>query len=139
MDTYGGMARHGGGAFSGKDPSKVDRSAAYAARWAAKHIVAAGAASRCELQVSYAIGMAEPLSLMVDTFGTETVDRALIEKAVQEVFDLRPAAIVRDLGLLNPIYTSTAAYGHFGRTPEDGKFTWESTDRMGDLKSALGL
>ena len=139
VDTYGGMARHGGGAFSGKDPSKVDRSAAYAARWAAKHIVAAGAASRCELQVAYAIGMAEPLSLMVDTFGTETVDRAHIEKAVTDVFDLRPAAIVRDLGLLNPIYTPTAAYGHFGRIPEGGRFTWESTDRLDDLKSALGL
>ncbi len=139
VDTYGGMARHGGGAFSGKDPSKVDRSAAYAARWAAKHIVAAGAASRCELQVSYAIGMADPLSLMVDTFGTETVDRARIVTAVQEVFDLRPAAIVRDLGLLNPIYTPTACYGHFGRPSEDGRFTWESTDRLDDLKSALGL
>ena len=139
VDTYGGMSRHGGGAFSGKDPSKVDRSAAYAARWAAKHIVAAGAASRCELQVSYAIGMADPLSLMVDTFGTETVDRARIVAAVQEVFDLRPAAIVRDLGLLNPIYTPTACYGHFGRPSEDGRFTWESTDRLDDLKSALGL
>ena len=139
VDTYGGMSRHGGGAFSGKDPSKVDRSAAYAARWAAKHIVAAGAASRCELQVSYAIGMADPLSLMVDTFGTETVDRARIVAAVQEVFDLRPAAIVRDLGLLNPIYAPTACYGHFGRPSEDGRFTWESTDRLDDLKSALGL
>ena len=140
VDTYGGMARHGGGAFSGKDSSKVDRSAAYAARWAAKHIVAAGAASRCELQVAYAIGRAEPLSLMVETFGTETVDRALIEKAVRDVFDLRPAAIVRDLGLLQPIYTPTAAYGHFGRTsPEGGRFTWERTDRLDDFKSALGL
>jgi len=139
VDTYGGMARHGGGAFSGKDPSKVDRSAAYAARWVAKHIVAAGAASRCELQVAYAIGMAEPLSLMVDTFGTETVDRDRVVEAVREVFDLRPAAIVRDLGLLNPIYAPTAAYGHFGRTPEDGRFTWESIDRLDDLKSALGL
>ena len=139
VDTYGGMARHGGGAFSGKDPSKVDRSASYAARWVAKHIVAAGAASRCELQVAYAIGMAEPLSLMVDTFGTETVGRSRIVEAVQEVFDLRPAAIVRDLGLLEPIYLPTATYGHFGRTPEDGRFTWESTDRLADLKSALGL
>ena len=139
VDTYGGMARHGGGAFSGKDPSKVDRSAAYAARWAAKHIVAAGAATRCELQVAYAIGMAEPLSLMVDTFGTETIDRDRIAGAVREVFDLRPAAIVRDLGLLKPIYTPTATYGHFGRTPEDGRFAWESTDRLDDLKSALGL
>ena len=139
VDTYGGMARHGGGAFSGKDPSKVDRSAAYAARWAAKHIVAAGAASRCELQVAYAIGMAEPLSLMVETFGTETVDRARIVKAVREVFDLRPAAIVRDLELRRPIYTPTARYGHFGRRPENGRFTWERTDRLDDLKSALGL
>ena len=139
VDTYGGMARHGGGAFSGKDPSKVDRSAAYAARWAAKHVVAAGAASRCELQVAYAIGMAEPLSLMVDTFGTESVDPARITGAVREVFDLRPAAIVRDLGLLKPIYTPTAAYGHFGRSPEDGRFAWESTDRLDDLKSALGI
>ena len=138
VDTYGGMARHGGGAFSGKDPSKVDRSAAYAARWAAKHIVAAGAASRCELQVAYAIGMADPLSLRVDTFGTETVDKDRIDEAVREVFDLRPAAIVRDLGLLKPIYTPTAAYGHFGRTPEGGQFSWESTDRLDDLKSALG-
>ena len=139
VDTYGGMARHGGGAFSGKDPSKVDRSASYAARWVAKHVVASGAASRCELQVAYAIGMAEPLSLMVDTFGTETVERTRIEKAVRDVFDLRPAAIVRDLGLLRPIYTPTAAYGHFGRAPEGGRFTWESTDRLADLKSALGL
>ncbi|MCY4664111.1 MAG: methionine adenosyltransferase [Acidimicrobiaceae bacterium] len=139
VDTYGGMARHGGGAFSGKDPSKVDRSAAYAARWAAKHIVASGAASRCELQVAYAIGMAEPLSLMVETFDTETVDRDRIVEAVREVFDLRPAAIVRDLDLLKPIYTPTAAYGHFGRIPEGGQFTWESTNRLDDLKSALGL
>ena len=139
VDTYGGMARHGGGAFSGKDPSKVDRSAAYAARWVAKHIVAAGAASRCELQVAYAIGMAEPVSLMVETFGTETVDRVRIEKAVRDVFDLRPAAIVRDLGLRRPIYTPTASYGHFGRPSRDGLFTWESTDRLDDLKSALGL
>ena len=151
VDTYGGMARHGGGAFSGKDPSKVDRSASYAARWVAKHIVAAGAASRCELQVAYAIGMAEPLSLMVETFGTETVDRAQITKAVRDVFDLRPAAIVRDLGLLAPIYTPTAAYGHFGRSGDEemfneekaerraALFTWESTDRLADLKSALGL
>ena len=139
VDTYGGMARHGGGAFSGKDPSKVDRSAAYAARWVAKHIVAAGAASRCELQVAYAIGMAEPMSLLVETFGTETVDRARIVQAVREVFDLRPAAIVRDLDLRRPIYAPTAAYGHFGRPSRDGLFTWESTDRLDDLKSALGL
>ena len=140
VDTYGGMARHGGGAFSGKDPSKVDRSAAYAARWVAKHIVASGAASRCELQVAYAIGMSRPLSLMVETFGTETVDRARIVEAVREVFDLRPAAIVRDLGLRRPIYQRTATYGHFGRQPNgDGEFTWERTDRLADLKSALGL
>ena len=139
VDTYGGMARHGGGAFSGKDPSKVDRSAAYAARWVAKHIVAAGAASRCELQVAYAIGMAEPLSLMVETFGTETVDRARIVDAVTEVFELRPASIVRDLGLRNPIYKPTACYGHFGRPGRDGLFNWERTDRLDDLKSALGL
>ena len=139
VDTYGGMARHGGGAFSGKDPSKVDRSAAYAARWVAKHIVASGAASRCELQVAYAIGMAEPLSLMVETFGTETVDRARIVEAVTEVFELRPASIVRDLGLRNPIYKPTACYGHFGRPGRDGLFNWERTDRLDDLKSALGL
>ena len=139
VDTYGGMARHGGGAFSGKDPSKVDRSAAYAARWVAKHIVASGAASRCELQVAYAIGMAEPLSLLVETFGTETVDRARITEAVRDVFDLRPAAIVRDLGLRKPIYTPTACYGHFGRPSRDGLFNWERTDRLDDLKSALGL
>ena len=151
VDTYGGMARHGGGAFSGKDPSKVDRSAAYAARWAAKHIVAAGAASRCELQVAYAIGMAEPLSLMVDTFGTETVDRVRIVEAVREVFDLRPASIIADLGLGNPIYGPTASYGHFGRSGDEkmfedmpaerrnGLFTWERTDRLDDMKSALGL
>ena len=139
VDTYGGMARHGGGAFSGKDPAKVDRSAAYAARWAAKHIVASGAATRCELQVSYAIGMAEPLSLMLETFDTETVDRARIVSAVTEVFDLRPAAIVADLGLRRPIYTPTATYGHFGRPSRDGLFTWERTDRLDDFKSALGL
>ncbi|MCY4069466.1 MAG: methionine adenosyltransferase [Acidimicrobiaceae bacterium] len=139
VDTYGGAARHGGGSFSGKDPSKVDRSAAYAARWAAKHIVAAGAAARCELQVAYAIGKAEPVSLMVDTFGTETVDRSRIEAAVREVFDLRPATIVAELGLLNPIYAPTASYGHFGREPRGGLFTWENTSRLDDLKSALGL
>ena len=139
VDTYGGMARHGGGAFSGKDPSKVDRSAAYAARWAAKHVVAAGAASRCEVRVAYAIGMAEPVSFFVDTFGTETVDRARIADAVLEVFDLRPAAIVRDLDLLRPIYTPTASYGHFGRASTGGLFTWESTNRLAELKSALDL
>ena len=138
VDTYGGMARHGGGAFSGKDPSKVDRSAAYAARWVAKNVVAAGAAARCEVQVSYAIGIARPVSVMVETFGTETVDPAKISHQVQEIFDLRPAAIIRDLELLRPIYRNTAAYGHFGRSPES-TFTWERTDRVDDLRSALGL
>ena len=137
VDTYGGMARHGGGAFSGKDPSKVDRSAAYAARWVAKHVVAAGAARRCEVQVAYAIGVAHPVSLMVETFGTETVDPARIEAAVREQFDLRPAAIVRDLDLRRPIYRRTAAYGHFGRS--DKEFTWEATPRADDLRRALGL
>ena len=125
VDTYGGMARHGGGAFSGKDPSKVDRSAAYAARWVAKNVVAAGAASRCEVQVAYAIGVARPVSLLVETFGTEQVDPAAIAEAVDEIFDLRPAAIVRDLDLKRPIYRKTAAYGHFGRAEKD--FTWEDT------------
>ncbi|MCP5028841.1 MAG: methionine adenosyltransferase [Actinomycetia bacterium] len=138
VDTYGGMARHGGGAFSGKDPSKVDRSAAYAARWVAKNVVAAGAASRCEIQVAYAIGMAQPMSILVETFGTETVDRDNIETAVREVFDLRPGAILRDLDLRRPIYKRTAAYGHFGRSDGEG-FTWENTDRVDALKSALGL
>ena len=138
VDTYGGMARHGGGAFSGKDPSKVDRSAAYAARWVAKNVVASGAAARCEVQVSYAIGIARPVSVMVETFGTETVDPAEISRQVNEIFDLRPAAIIRDLELLRPIYRQTAAYGHFGRSPES-TFTWERTDRVDDLRSALGL
>ncbi len=137
VDTYGGMGRHGGGAFSGKDPSKVDRSAAYAARWVAKHVVAAGAASRCEVQVAYAIGMAHPVSILVETFGTEQVDPATIVEGVREVFDLRPAAIVRDLDLKRPIYKKTAAYGHFGRDlPE---FTWEHTSRLEAFKSAIGL
>ena len=135
VDTYGGMARHGGGAFSGKDPSKVDRSAAYAARWVAKNLVAAGAMTRCEVQVAYAIGMSRPVSVLVDTFGTETVDPDRISACVQEIFDLRPAAIIRDLGLKAPIYRKTAAYGHFGR---DG-FSWEATDRVDDVRSALGL
>ena len=135
VDTYGGMARHGGGAFSGKDPSKVDRSASYAARWVAKNLVAAGAASRCELQVAYAIGMAHPISVQVETFGTENVDPTRIGACVQEVFDLRPAAIIRDLDLKRPIYRRTAAYGHFGR---DG-FPWEATDRVDDVRSALDL
>ena len=135
VDTYGGMARHGGGAFSGKDPSKVDRSAAYATRWVAKNLVAAGAATRCEVQVAYGIGMSRPVSVFVETFGTETVDPDRISACVQEVFDLRPAAIIRDLGLKTPIYRKTAAYGHFGR---DG-FSWEATDRVDDVRSALGL
>ncbi|NCY17643.1 MAG: methionine adenosyltransferase, partial [Actinobacteria bacterium] len=137
VDTYGGMARHGGGAFSGKDPSKVDRSAAYAARWVAKNVVASGAASRCEVQVAYAIGVAHPVSIMVETFGTANVDEDRIAEAVREVFDLRPAAIARDLDLRKPRYRQTAAYGHFGRTGD--AFTWERTDRVDDLRSALGL
>ena len=137
VDTYGGMARHGGGAFSGKDPSKVDRSAAYAARWVAKNVVASGAAKRCEVQVAYAIGMARPVSILVETFGTATVDGAKLTDAVKEVFDLRPAAIIRDLDLRRPVFQPTAAYGHFGRSG-DG-FTWELTNRVDALKSALGL
>ena len=137
VDTYGGWARHGGGAFSGKDPSKVDRSAAYAARWVAKNLVAAGAADRCEVQVAYAIGVARPVSLLVETFGTETVDPVKISETVQDVFDLRPAAIVRDLDLRRPIYQKTAAYGHFGRS--DQSFPWEELNRVKDLESALGL
>jgi S-adenosylmethionine synthetase len=137
VDTYGGAARHGGGAFSGKDPSKVDRSAAYAARWVAKNLVAAGAAKRAEVQVAYAIGVARPVSTLVETFGTETVDPEKIAEVVNEVFDLRPAAILRDLDLRRPIYKKTAAYGHFGRN--DKELTWEQTTRVDDLKSALGL
>ncbi|NAZ83532.1 methionine adenosyltransferase [Kineococcus sp. R8] len=136
VDTYGGMARHGGGAFSGKDPSKVDRSAAYAMRWVAKNVVAAGLAGRCEVQVAYAIGKAQPVGLYVETFGTETVDRVRIEAAIRDVFDLRPAAIVRDLDLLRPIYAQTSAYGHFGRELPD--FTWERTDRVEALRSVAG-
>jgi len=135
VDTYGGYARHGGGAFSGKDPSKVDRSAAYAARWVAKNVVAAGLAERCEVQVAYAIGKAKPVSVAVDAQGTETVDPARIERAVLEVFDLRPAAIIRDLNLIRPVYSKTAAYGHFGR--ELPEFTWEATDRAASLKEAV--
>jgi S-adenosylmethionine synthetase len=135
VDTYGGMARHGGGAFSGKDPSKVDRSAAYATRWVAKNLVAAGAASRCEVQVAYAIGMSRPLSIRVETFGTEAVDPGRIAECVDEVFDLRPAAIVDALDLCRPIYRRTAAYGHFGR---EG-FPWEATDRVDAVRSHLGL
>jgi S-adenosylmethionine synthetase len=136
VDTYGGAARHGGGAFSGKDPSKVDRSAAYAARWVAKHVVASGAADRCEIQVAYAIGVAHPVSIMVETFGTEQVDPNKIAEAVRSVFDLRPAAIVADLDLRRPIYRRTAAYGHFGRS--DKEFSWENTSRLDDFKSAVG-
>jgi len=137
VDTYGGAARHGGGAFSGKDPSKVDRSAAYAARWVAKNVVASGAAKRCEVQVAYAIGVSRPVSILVDTFGTEIADAAKITQAVKEIFDLRPAAIIRDLDLRRPIYQKTAAYGHFGR--DDKELSWEQTTRVDDLKSALGL
>jgi S-adenosylmethionine synthetase len=137
VDTYGGMGRHGGGAFSGKDPSKVDRSAAYAARWVAKHVVASGAATRCEVQVAYAIGMAQPISILVETFGTSVVNEELIEDAVRSVFDLRPAAILRDLDLKRPIYNKTAAYGHFGRAlPE---FTWETLSRLKEFKAAVKL
>ena len=134
VDTYGGMGRHGGGAFSGKDPSKVDRSAAYAGRWVAKHVVASGAADRCEIQLAYAIGMAQPMSILVETFGTSKVDPAQIEAAVRATFDLRPGAIVRDLDLKRPIYKKSAAYGHFGRD----EFPWEQLGRLDELKSALG-
>jgi S-adenosylmethionine synthetase len=134
VDTYGGMARHGGGAFSGKDPSKVDRSAAYAMRWVAKNVVAAGLARRCEVQVAYAIGKAQPVGLYVETFGTETAPLDRITAAIREVFDLRPAAIIRDLDLLNPIYRPTAAYGHFGRPG----FSWENTDRVDALREQVG-
>ncbi|HEY9313542.1 methionine adenosyltransferase [Williamsia sp.] len=137
VDTYGGMARHGGGAFSGKDPSKVDRSAAYAMRWVAKNAIAAGLAGRIEVQVAYAIGKAAPVGLFVETFGTENVDPAKIQSAITEVFDLRPGAIIRDLDLLRPIYAPTAAYGHFGRTDID--LPWESTDRAEKLRAAAGI
>jgi len=137
VDTYGGMARHGGGAFSGKDPSKVDRSAAYAMRWVAKNVVAAGLAQRIEVQVAYAIGKAAPVGLFVETFGTENGDPAKIQEAISEVFDLRPAAIIRDLDLLRPIYAPTAAYGHFGRTDID--LPWERTDRADALRSLAGF
>jgi len=137
VDTYGGMGRHGGGAFSGKDPTKVDRSAAYAARWVAKNVVAAGLAERCEIQVAYAIGVAHPLSVNVETFGTGKVDDAKISAAISQVFDLRPGAIIRDLNLRRPIYRQTAAYGHFGR--DDIQLPWESTERAAALKKAAGL
>ena len=135
VDTYGGMSRHGGGAFSGKDPSKVDRSAAYAMRWVAKNVIAAGLAQRCEVQVAYAIGKAQPVGVFVETFGTGIVSDEKIQEAILKVFDLRPAAIIRDLNLKRPIYRKTAAYGHFGR--EDQDFTWEKTDRADALKSAI--
>jgi len=135
VDTYGGMGRHGGGAFSGKDCTKVDRSAAYAARWVAKNIVAAGLAERCEIQIAYAIGVAHPISVMVDTFGTASVPEEAIEVAVSKVFDLRPAAIIDELDLRRPIYRKTAAYGHFGR--ELPEFTWEQTNRVDALKAAV--
>ena len=137
IDTYGGASRHGGGAFSGKDPSKVDRSAAYAMRWVAKHVVAAGLARRAELQVAYAIGRAHPVGLYVETFGTETVPLVRIETAVREVFDLRPLAIIRELDLLRPIYAATSAYGHFGRELPD--FTWEATPKVAELRAAAGI
>ncbi|MBQ4513477.1 MAG: methionine adenosyltransferase [Anaerolineaceae bacterium] len=137
VDTYGGMGRHGGGAFSGKDCTKVDRSAAYAARWVAKNIVAAGLADRCEVQLSYAIGVAKPLSINVETFGTGKIDDEKIAEIVDEHFDLRPGAIIRDLDLRRPIYRKTAAYGHFGR--EDADFTWEKTNKAAELKAAAGL
>ena len=150
VDTYGGMGRHGGGAFSGKDPTKVDRSAAYAARWAAKNLVAAGAASRCEIQLAYAIGVVEPVSVHVDTFGTGVVSEDRLSEVVREVFDLRPAGIIEQLGLREPIYRPTAAHGHFGRDAETRRvegdsprevelFTWEKTDRVDEIRSALGL
>jgi S-adenosylmethionine synthetase len=137
VDTYGGAAPHGGGAFSGKDPTKVDRSAAYAARYVAKNLVAAGLASRCQIQVAYAIGVAHPMSVLVETFGTEKIPVARIEELVREHFDLRPAAILRDLDLRRPIYAKTAAYGHFGR--DEGDFTWERTDKADALRAAAGV
>ncbi len=135
VDTYGGMGRHGGGAFSGKDCTKVDRSAAYAARWVAKNVVAAGLAHKCEVELAYAIGVSHPLSVLVDTKGTGTVSDRVIEQAVSRVFDLRPGAIIRDLDLRRPIFEKTAAYGHFGR--EDADFTWEATNRTDELKAAV--
>jgi S-adenosylmethionine synthetase len=137
IDTYGGAARHGGGAFSGKDPSKVDRSGAYAARYVAKNVVAAGLADRCEIQVAYAIGVAHPLSLMVETFGTERIPREKVVGLVEKHFDLRPGAIIRDLDLRRPIFQKTAAYGHFGR--DDHDFTWEKTDKADLLRREAGL
>ncbi len=138
VDTYGGMGRHGGGAFSGKDATKVDRSGAYAARWAAKNVVAAGLARRCELQIAYAIGVPEPVSIHVDTFGTGAVPDAKLATALRDVFDFRPRAIIERLGLTRPVFAATASYGHFGREPRDGLFGWERTDMTGDLKTAVG-
>ena len=137
VDTYGGYSRHGGGAFSGKDPTKVDRSAAYAARWAAKNVVAAGLADKCEIQLSYAIGVAKPVSIMVDSFGTGKVSDEILSKAVEKVFDLRPAAIIRDLDLKKPIYRKLAAYGHMGR--EELGVAWEKTNKIDELKKAVGI
>ena len=137
VDTYGGMGRHGGGAFSGKDPTKVDRSAAYAARYVAKNIVAAGLANRCEVQLAYAIGVAKPVSIMIDTFGTGKIPEEQIAQIVGKLFDLRPAAIIRDLNLRRPIYRKTAAYGHFGR--DDEAFTWEKTDKAKAIRREAGL
>jgi S-adenosylmethionine synthetase len=138
VDTYGGMGRHGGGAFSGKDPSKVDRSAAYMARYVAKNIVAAELAQRCEVQLAYVIGVAQPVSVLVETFGTAAIPEAKIAKIVQDHFDLSPKGIIQTLDLKRPIYRATAAYGHFGRTPAEGQFTWEKTDRAAELKKAAG-
>ncbi len=137
VDTYGGMGRHGGGAFSGKDPTKVDRSAAYAARWVAKNVVAAGLADKCEVQIAYAIGVAEPVSIMVETFGTNHVNEKDIEEAIAKVFDLRPAAIIDNLDLRRPIYRLTSNYGHFGR--ELPEFSWEKTDKVDALRDACGM
>ncbi|MDP7158283.1 MAG: methionine adenosyltransferase domain-containing protein, partial [SAR324 cluster bacterium] len=137
VDTYGGMGRHGGGAFSGKDPSKVDRSAAYAARHVAKNVVAAGLASRCEVQLAYAIGVAEPVSVSVETFGTNRVDESVISNLIRDHFELRPAGLIQALDLLRPIFQKTAAYGHFGRELQE--FTWEQTNKADDLRQAAGL
>jgi S-adenosylmethionine synthetase len=139
VDSYGGYGRHGGGAFSGKDPSKVDRSAAYMARYVAKNVVAAGLATRCEVQLAYAIGMAEPLSVLVDTFETGVLPEAKIASLLRELFDFRPASLIKTLDLKRPIYRATAAYGHFGRRPENGLFPWEKTDRAEELRRAGGL
>ena len=138
VDTYGGYGRHGGGAFSGKDPSKVDRSACYMARHVAKNVVAAGLAKKCEIQVAYAIGVAEPVSILIDTFDTGVVPDKKLESTIRELFDFRPAGIIKTLSLKRPIYQATAAYGHFGRTPHDGLFPWEETNMADAMRSALG-